>query len=50
MNVDDKLYSIKMHASKKEDKDVHISGAEKIVEEADEIIGDYKRTNKGKRI
>lgn len=35
MNVDDKLYSIKMCASKKEDKDVHISGEEKIVEEAD---------------
>ena len=36
MNTDDKLYSIKMRASKKEeDRDVHISGAEKIVEPSD---------------
>ena len=36
MNTKDKLYSIKMRASKKEeDKDVHISGAEKIVEQSD---------------
>lgn len=36
MNMDDKVYSIKMRASKKEDdKDIHISGAEKIVEQSD---------------
>lgn len=36
MSVDEKLYSIKMRASKKEDgRDVHISGAEKIVSEHD---------------
>ena len=34
MNMDDKVYSIKMRASKKEDdKDIHISGAEKIVDQ-----------------
>ena len=36
MNMDDKVYSIKMRASKKEDdKDIHISGAEKIVDQSD---------------
>lgn len=36
MSVDGKLYSIKMRASKKEnDRDVHLSGAEKIVAESD---------------